>query len=89
VLRRIFGSKREKVARSWKRMNNKEVYNLYDSPNIIRTIKSRRMKWVGHIARFGGMGNYTKFLLGIRERRKLHENIGIGGRIILKWILGK
>jgi hypothetical protein len=51
VLRRIFGPKREEVSGSWRRLHNEELHNLYASPNIIRAIKSRRMKWVGHLAR--------------------------------------
>jgi hypothetical protein len=50
VLRRIFGRKREEVAGGWRRLHNEELQNLYVSPNIIRVITSRRMRWVGHIA---------------------------------------
>jgi len=49
VLRRIFGPKREEVEGGWKRLHNEELYNLYTSPFIIRVIKSRRMKWTGHV----------------------------------------
>jgi PAS domain-containing protein len=51
ALRRIFGSKREEVEGSWRTLHSEELHNLYDSPNIIRTIKSRRMIWVVHVAR--------------------------------------
>jgi len=51
VLRKIFESKREEVAGDWRRVHNEELHNLYASPNIIRVIKSRRMKWAGHVAR--------------------------------------
>jgi hypothetical protein len=47
VLRRIFEPKRKEVAGGWRRLHNKELYNLYASPNIIRVIKSRRMRWTG------------------------------------------
>jgi hypothetical protein len=50
VLRKIFGPKREEVAGSWRRLHNEELHNLYASPNITRVIKSRRMRWEGHIA---------------------------------------
>jgi hypothetical protein len=49
ALRRIFGSKREEVAGDWRRLHNEELYNLYTSPNIITVIKSRRMRWAGHV----------------------------------------
>jgi hypothetical protein len=49
VLRRIFGPKREEVAGGWRRPHNEEFHNLYISPNIIRVIKSRRMRWAGHV----------------------------------------
>jgi hypothetical protein len=53
VLRRIFGHKRDEVTGEWRRLHNKELYPLYSSPNIIRVIKSRRLRWAGHVARMG------------------------------------
>jgi hypothetical protein len=53
VLRRIFGPKRDQVTGEWRRLHNKELYALYFSPNIIRVIKSRRLRWAGHVARMG------------------------------------
>jgi hypothetical protein len=53
VLRRIFGPKRDEVTGKWIRLHNKELYALYSSPNIIRVIKSRRLRWAGHVARMG------------------------------------
>jgi hypothetical protein len=50
VLRRIFGPKRDEVAGGWKKLHNEELHNLYSSPSIIRMIKSRRMRWAGHVA---------------------------------------
>jgi hypothetical protein len=52
VLRRIFGPKRDDVTGEW-RLHNKELYALYSSPNIIRVIKSRRLRWAGHVACMG------------------------------------
>jgi hypothetical protein len=52
VLRRIFGPKREEDG-SWRKLHNDELHSLYSSPNIVRVIKSRRMKWAGHVARMG------------------------------------
>jgi hypothetical protein len=51
VLRRIFGPKRDEVTGEWRKLHNEELYNLYFSPNIFRMIKSRRMRWAGHVAR--------------------------------------
>jgi hypothetical protein len=51
VLRRIFGPKRDEVTGDWRRLHNEELNGLYSSPNILRVIKSRRMKWAGHVAR--------------------------------------
>jgi hypothetical protein len=52
VLRRIFGPKREEDG-SWRKLHNDELHNLYSSPNIVTVIKSRRMRWAGHVARVG------------------------------------
>jgi hypothetical protein len=51
VLRRIFGPKRDAVTGGWRKLHNEELYNLYSSPSIIRMMKSRGMRWVGHVAR--------------------------------------
>jgi hypothetical protein len=53
VLRRIFGPRRNEVTGEWRRLHNEELNGLYSSPNIVRVIKSRRMRWVGHVARMG------------------------------------
>jgi hypothetical protein len=53
VLRRIFGPKRDEVTGEWRKLHNEEVYNLYSSSDIIRQVKSRRMRWAGHVARMG------------------------------------
>ena len=51
VLRRIFGPRRDEVTREWRRLHNEELNDLYSSPSIVRVIKSRRMRWAGHVAR--------------------------------------
>jgi hypothetical protein len=51
VLRRIFGPTRDEVTGEWRKLLNEELYNLYSSPDIIRQVKSRRMRWTGHVAR--------------------------------------
>jgi hypothetical protein len=53
VLRRIFGRRRDEVTGDWRRLHNEELNDFYSSPNIVRVIKSRRMRWVGHVARMG------------------------------------
>jgi hypothetical protein len=51
VLKKIFGSKRDEVTGGWRKLHNNELHNVNSSPSIIRMIKSRRMKWAGHVAR--------------------------------------
>ena len=53
VLRRIFGPRRDMVTGEWRRLHNEELNDLYPLPNIVRVIKSRRMRWAGHVARMG------------------------------------
>ena len=53
VLRRVFGSKRDEVTGEWRKLHNKNLRDLYSLPNIVRVVKSRRMRWVGHVARMG------------------------------------
>jgi hypothetical protein len=85
VLRRIFGPKRDEVTGDWRKLHNEELHNLYSSPNIIRMIKSRRMKWTGHLARMGETRNAYRILLGKpegkrplgRPRRRWVDNIKI------------
>jgi hypothetical protein len=59
VLRRIFGPKRDEVTGDWIKLHNEELHNLYSSPNIIRMMKSRRMRWTGHLARMGSDEEYV------------------------------
>jgi hypothetical protein len=60
VLRRIFGSKTGELTGDWRKLHNEELHNLYSSPNIIRMIKSRRMRWAGHVARMGMSVGYWR-----------------------------
>jgi hypothetical protein len=64
-----------------------ELHSLYSSTNIVRVIKSRRMRWAGHVARMGEV--FTGFWLGGRKLRDHCEDLGVGGRITLKWTLGR
>jgi hypothetical protein len=69
MLRKIFGPKREEDG-SWRKLHNDEIHSLYSSLNIVRVIKSRRMRWAGHVARMGeGRGVY-RVLVGRPERKR-------------------
>jgi hypothetical protein len=68
ALRRIFGPKRGEVTRGWRKLHNEELHNLYSSPSIIRMIKSRRMRWAGHIGRMGAKNAYSIFVGKPEER---------------------
>jgi hypothetical protein len=61
VLRRIFVSRRDKITREGRKLHNKELSNPYSSPNIVRVIKWRKIRWAGHIARMGRGEAYTGF----------------------------
>ena len=70
MLRRIFGPKRDEVTGEWRKLHNEELNNVYPSPNIVRVIKSKRMRWAGHVARMGeGRGVY-RVLVGKPEGRR-------------------
>jgi hypothetical protein len=89
VLRRIFGSKRNKLTGEWRKLHNEELHDLYSSPNILRVIKSRRMRCVGHVARTGRREACIGFWWGnLRERDHWGEP-GVDGRKILEWIFRK
>jgi len=62
VLRRMFGPRRDGVTGEWRRLHNEELNDLYSSLNIVRVIKSRRMRWSGHVARMGERGVYRVFV---------------------------
>jgi hypothetical protein len=64
VLRRIFGLKRDGGTGGWRKLHNEDLHDLYSSPNIIRIIKSRRMRWAGHVARMGEKRNEYRLLVG-------------------------
>jgi hypothetical protein len=89
VLRRIFGSKRDEVTGEWRRLHNEELNNLYSSPNINWVIKSRRMRWAGHVACMGEERGAYRIFVGRPEGRNHLEDPGIDGRILLKWISKK
>jgi hypothetical protein len=70
VLRRIFVPKRDEVTGGWRKLHNEELRDLYSSPSIIRIIKSRRMRWAGHVARMGENRNAYRLLVGKPERKR-------------------
>ena len=83
VLRRIFGPGRDEVTGEWRRLHNEELNDLYSSPNTVRVIKSRRMRWAGHVARMGEERGVYRVLEGkpegkrplVRPRRRRVDNI--------------
>ena len=92
VLRRIFGSEKDEVTRERRKLHNEELSDMYSSPYIFRVIKSRRMRWVGHVARMGERRGVYRILVGKPEgkrplgrlRRRWEENI----KIFRKWDVG-
>ena len=64
VLRRMFGPKRDEVSREWRKLHNEELNDLYCSPNVVWVIKSRRMRWVGHVVRMGERKGLCRVLVG-------------------------
>jgi hypothetical protein len=85
VWRRIFGPKMTEDE-SWRKLHNNELHSLHYPPNIVRVIKSRKIRRARYVAR---MGEGRGFWLGGRKLRDLWEDIGIGGRITLIWTLGR
>jgi hypothetical protein len=98
VLRRIFGPKRDGVTEGWRKLHNEELHDLYSSPCIIRIIKSRIMRWAGHVARVGEKRNVYRLLVGKpegkgplgRPRRRWIDNIKMDlleiGLSVVDWI---
>jgi hypothetical protein len=70
VLRRIFGPKRDEETSEWRRLHKKELYAVYSPPNIIRVIKSRRLRWAGHVARMGERRGACRALVGKPEEKE-------------------
>jgi hypothetical protein len=71
VLRRVFGTKSDEATGEWRKLNIDELNDLYSLPNIVRVAKSRRMRWVGHVARMGEERSVHRVLAGKPEGKKL------------------
>jgi hypothetical protein len=86
VLRRVFGPKKDEVTVYWRKLHNEELNDLNTSPNNVRVVKSRRMRWVRHVARMGQRSGVFRFLVGKpegkrpfgRPRRRCEDNIKMG-----------
>ena len=70
ALRRVFGTKRDKVTGEWRKLHNEELSDLYSLPNIVQVVKSRRMRWVGHVACMGEGRGVHRVLVGKPEGKR-------------------
>jgi len=86
VLRRIFRSRWDEVTGEWRKLHNEELNDLYTLPNIVRVIKSRRMRWTGHVARMGEERGCIRSCWGNRWEGDHWGDLGVDGWIILGWI---
>jgi len=86
VLRRIFGPRRDEVTGEWRRLHNEELNDLYSSPKIVRVIKSRRMRWAGHVACMGEERGCIGCWWGNRKEEDHWGGLGLDGLLILEQI---
>jgi hypothetical protein len=84
---KIFGPKRDEVTGEWRKLHNEELHNLYLSPDIIRQVKSRRMRWAGHVARMERREKCTRFWWDSPKGNDHWEDQGVGGKMGSEWIL--
>jgi hypothetical protein len=89
ALSRIFEPKGDEVTGVWRKLHNEEHHDMYCSPNVVQVIKSKRMRWVGHVALTGEGEAYTGFVWGNLRERDYWGNPGVDGREILRWIFRK
>jgi PAS domain-containing protein len=89
MFRRILGSTRDEVTGKWRNLHNEKLHDQYSSPNIVRVIKSRRMRLAGHVARMGRREEWIEFWWGSLNKRDHWGDPGVDGRIILGWIFRK
>jgi hypothetical protein len=86
---RIFGPKRNGVMGEWRKLHNEDVNDLYSSPNIVRVLKSRRMRWVGLVACMEERRSVYRALVGKPEGKNQLEDPGVDGGILLRRIIRK
>jgi hypothetical protein len=84
VLRRVFGPKRDEETGEWRMLLNEEPNDLYSVPNIVRVVKSRRMRWAGHVARMGEERGVHRVLVGKPEGKRPWGDPDVDGKIILR-----
>jgi hypothetical protein len=84
VLRRIFGPRRDEVTGYWGKLHNEELNDLYNSPNNVRVIKTRRMRWAGHVAHMGEERGLIESWWGNRRERDHWGNLGADGLIKIR-----
>jgi hypothetical protein len=89
VLRRIFGPMKDEVTGEWRKLHNGELHNLYSSPDIIGQIKSRRMRWAGHVARMGEGRNVYRVLVEKPKGKRQLERSRRRWEDGIKWTLGR
>jgi hypothetical protein len=77
------------VTGEWRKLHNEELHNLYSSPDSIRQVQSRRMRWAGHVARMGEERKVYKVLVEKPKERDHLEDQGLGGKMGSEWILGR
>jgi len=88
-LRKVFGSKRDEVTGEWRKLHNEELRDLYSLPNFVRVVKSRRLRWAGHVTRMGEGRGVHRVLVGKPEGKRPLGRPRRRWRIILRWIFGK
>jgi hypothetical protein len=89
VLRRMFGHKRDEVTGEWRKLYIRELHNLWSSPDIIRRIKSRRMRWAGNVERMGEGRNVYRVLVGKPKEKRPLERPRRRWEDGIKWALGR
>ena len=89
VLGIVFGPKRDEVTGEWRELHNEELSDLYSLPNIVWVVKSRRMRWAGHVVRMGEGRGVHRVLVGKPEGKNHWGDPDADVRIILRWIFRK